>query len=122
FNHLAFCGIDDIHAICAADGHANIATVGRGRTLVGPSGQRDRVHNFVAPGIDHFQIVFGFDGGEESSSIGRGAMSMHLVAHAYVANHRVARDVNDADVVTLAVADVELGDSLPGRITHAGRD
>lgn len=45
---------------------------------------------------------------------------MNLLAHLDVANHCVSREVNHRDVVTLAVADVELGDPFPGRVASAG--
>ena len=45
---------------------------------------------------------------------------MNLLACADVTNYSVSREVNHSDVVTLAVADVELGDSFPGRLASAG--
>jgi len=46
---------------------------------------------------------------------------MNLLAHLDIANHCVSceinhRDVVTRDVVTIAVADVELGDCFPGRV------
>jgi plasmid stability protein len=46
---------------------------------------------------------------------------MNLLAHLDIANHGLSCEVNHRDVVTLAVADVELGDCFPGRVASAGR-
>jgi len=45
---------------------------------------------------------------------------MNLLAHLDVGNHPVSREVNYRDIVTLAVADVKLGDSFPRRVASAG--
>ena len=45
---------------------------------------------------------------------------MNLRAHPDIANYCVSCEINHRDVITLAVADVKLGDSSPSRVASAG--
>ena len=83
--------------------------VGGGGAFVGLAGQRDAVGHRVGLGVDHLQRVLGFDGGEGAAAIGLGANAMHDRPHLDGRENFLGGQVDDGDVVALAVGDIENG-------------
>src|SRR5450759_676698 len=51
-------GIDDIHAVAVANGHADIAAIRCGGALVGLAGHGNGIEDFAGDGVDYFEVLF----------------------------------------------------------------
>src|SRR5262249_37093670 len=67
---LALVDVHQVHAVAAADGHADQPAVRGGGALVGQPGQLDRLDHLVGSGVDDAERVIAFDGGKQAPPVG----------------------------------------------------
>ena len=86
-----------------------------GGAFIGLAAQRDGFGDGVGPGIYDLQRMLGFDGGESAPSIGLGAYAVNDGTDLEGGGYLLRRQVDDGDVVALAVGDIEHRAGLGGR-------